>query len=506
MNITVKTGALTNFDYEILLVGHFEDNQTLEGAAHLLDEKCNGLITELIEQRDFEGKLYSSSVVYTRGLIRSRRIMIAGLGNKKEFNLEKLRGVFSKAVQKIRDLNITKLASSLDFGESEFSIRETAQAAVEGAMLGLYRFTPYKTLEEDKKGEIIEFTIVEGRPGLLEDVKNGAKTAEIISRAVYCARDLVSTPSNDMTPTILADRASAVAKEGNLKIEVLNETAMKKLGMGALLGVSKGSAEEARLIILEYNGGSRNDRPIVLVGKGVTFDSGGISIKPSEKMDEMKSDMSGGAAVIGTIKAAAELEIPLNVVGIIPATENLPGGKAYKPGDVLKSMSGITIEIKNTDAEGRLILADALTFAVKYKPAAIIDLATLTGACVIALGDYLTGMLGTDNDLKEKIRSASDATGETVWELPLWHEYDELIKSDVADIKNIGGRAGGTITAALLLKKFVNDYPWVHLDIAGPALLTKDKPYIPKGASGVGVRLLVQFLMDRSRASNVSNP
>ena len=505
MNITVKTGALTNFDCEILLVGHFEDNQVPEGAACLLDEKCNGLITELIEQRDFEGKLYSSLVVYTRGLIRSRRIMIAGLGKKKEFNLEKLRGVFSKACQKIRDLNITQMAASLDLGDAEFSIRETAQAAVEGAMLGLYRFTPYKTPEEDKGGELSEFTIVESRAGLLEDVKDGAKTAEIISRAVYCARDLVSTPSNDMTPSILADRASDVAKQGNLKFEALDETTMKKLGMNALLGVSKGSAEEAKLIILEYNGGRKNDKPIVLVGKGVTFDSGGISIKPSEKMDEMKSDMSGGAAVIGTIKAVAELKIPLNVVGIIPATENLPGGKAYKPGDVLRSMSGITIEIKNTDAEGRLILADALTFAGKYKPAAIVDLATLTGACVVALGDYITGMLGTDSDLKEKIRSASDATGEMVWELPLWHEYDELIKSDVADIQNIGGRAGGTITAALLLKRFAGDYPWVHLDIAGPALLSKDKPYIPKGASGVGVRLLVQFLMDRSRASN-ANP
>ncbi len=505
MDIIVKTGALANFDCEILLVGHFEGNQMPEGAAHLIDEKCNGLISELIEQRDFEGKLYSSSVVYTRGLLRGRRIMIAGLGKKKEFNLEKLRGVFSKACQKIRDLNITRLAASLDFGESEFSIRETAQAAVEGAMLGLYRFTPYKTLEEDKKGELSEFTIVEGRPGLLEDVTDGAKTAEIISRAVYCARDLVSTPPNDMTPAILADRAGDVAKEGNLKFEALDETSMKKLGMGALLGVARGSAEEAKLIILEYNGGSKNDRPIVLVGKGITFDSGGISIKPSAKMDEMKSDMSGGAAVIGTIKAAAELRIPLNVVGIIPATENLPGGRAYKPGDILKSMSGITIEIKNTDAEGRLILADALTFAGRYKPAAIIDLATLTGACVVALGDYLTGMLGTDSNLKEEIRSASDATGETVWELPLWHEYDDLIKSDVADIQNTGGRAGGTITAALLLKRFTGDYPWVHLDIAGPALLSKDKPYIPKGASGVGVRLLVQFLMDRSRASN-ANP
>jgi len=505
MDITAKTGVLADFDCKILLVGHFEGSKAPEGAAHHLDTKCNGLIGGLIEEGDFTGELYTSSVVYTGESVRSSRIMVAGLGKKEDFDLERLRGVFSKAAQKVRDLNITNLAASLDFGESELPIRETAQAAVEGAMLGLYRFTRYKTLKKDKGPQIDKLTIIENRPELLEDVRNGAETAEIISRAVYCARDLVSTPSNDMTPGILAERASDIAKERNLKFEALDEIAMKELGMNALLGVARGSAEEAKLILLEYNGGKKDDRPVVLVGKGITFDSGGISIKPSEKMDEMKSDMSGGAAVIGTIKAAAELKIPLNVVGIIPATENLPGGRAYKPGDVLETMSGLTIEVKNTDAEGRLVLADALTFAGRYNPAAIIDIATLTGACVVALGDYLTGMMGTDSDLKEKIRRASDTTGETVWELPLWHEYDELIKSDVADIKNTGGRAGGTITAALLLKRFAGDYPWVHLDIAGPALLSKDKPYIPKGASGAGVRLLIQFLMDRSRASNVSN-
>ncbi len=506
MNITVTKGALANFDCEILLVGHFEGNKTPEGAARLLNEGCNGIISELIDRGDFEGKLYDSSVIYTRGLIPGKRILIAGLGKKGEFDLERLRGVFSKAAQKIRDLNITQVAASLDFGETEFAVGDVARAAAEGALLGLYRFIPYKTLEEDKKGEINECIIVEDRPELLEDIEKGVQTAEIISRAVYCARDLVSTPSNDMTPSILADRAGAIATEAHLTFEALDEIAMGKLGMNALLGVARGSAEEARLIILEYNGGRKDDRPVLLVGKGITFDSGGISIKPSEKMDEMKSDMAGGAAVIATIKAAADLKLPLNVVAIVPATENLPGGKACKPGDVLKTMSGLTVEVKNTDAEGRLILADALTFAKKYNPAAIIDIATLTGACVVALGDYLTGMMGTDEELKRRISSASDATGEMVWELPLWQEYDELIKSDVADIKNVGTRAGGTITAALFLKRFVGKYPWVHLDIAGPALLSKDKPYIPKGASGIGVRLLAQFLMDRSQASHVSHP
>jgi leucyl aminopeptidase len=260
--------------------------------------------------------------------------------------------------------------------------------------------------------------------------------------------------------------------------------------------VARGSSEPAKFIILEYGGRRKSDPTIALVGKGITFDSGGISIKPSEKMDEMKSDMAGGAAVMGAIMAAADLKLPVNVVGLIPATENLPGGRAYKPGDILKSLSGQTIEVITTDAEGRLILADALTYASRYRPAAVIDLATLTGACIVALGDQVIGMLGNDDGLKSQIRRAADRTGERVWELPLWEDYHELIKSDVADFKNSGGRAGGTITAAAFLSKFVGNVPWVHLDIAGPSWLTKDKPYIPKGASGVGVRLMVQVLMD----------
>ncbi|HNV64783.1 MAG TPA: leucyl aminopeptidase, partial [Smithellaceae bacterium] len=271
-----------------------------------------------------------------------------------------------------------------------------------------------------------------------------------------------------------------------------------KLGMNALLGVASGSAQEPKFIILEYSGGKKGNAPIVLVGKGLTFDSGGISIKPAEKMDEMKTDMSGGAAVIGAVMAAADLRLPLNVVGLIPATENMPGGSALKPGDILKSYSGKTIEIVNTDAEGRLILADALSYASKFKPQAIIDIATLTGACVVALGDDVIGMLGTDEKLKSEISQAARESGELVWELPLWDIYSEQIKSDIADYKNSGGRAAGTITAAMFLSKFVGDFPWVHLDIAGPAWFEKDRPYIPKGASGIPVRLLVEFLKKRA--------
>jgi leucyl aminopeptidase len=268
------------------------------------------------------------------------------------------------------------------------------------------------------------------------------------------------------------------------------------LGMNALLSVASGSCQPPKFIILEYRGGRKGRAPVALVGKGLTFDSGGISIKPSEKMDEMKSDMAGGAAVIGAIMAAHDLHLPVNVVGLIPATENLPGGKAYKPGDIIKSLSGLTIEVLNTDAEGRLILADALTYAGKFHPAAIIDIATLTGACIIALGDNVIALLGTDEKLKASLKAAAETTGERVWELPFWEEYHELIKSEVADYKNAGGRAGGTITAAAFLSKFVGPWPWVHLDIAGPAWLAKDKAYIPKGASGVGVRLFVRYLRD----------
>jgi leucyl aminopeptidase len=270
---------------------------------------------------------------------------------------------------------------------------------------------------------------------------------------------------------------------------------MQKLGMGALLGVASGSVQPPKFVVIEYRKGGRKP-PVVLVGKTITFDSGGISIKPAENMDRMKDDMAGGAAVLGAIRTAAALKLPLNIVGLLPATENMPGGKAYKPGDVLRTMSGQTIEIINTDAEGRLILSDALAYACQYKPAVIVDIATLTGACSIALGNEAIGMLGTNDAFLRKIRAAGEKTGERVWEMPLWDEYFDLIKSDIADMKNTGGRAGGVITAAALLSKFVRKYPWVHLDIAATSWSEKDRPYTPKGATGSGMRLLTQFLRD----------
>jgi leucyl aminopeptidase len=496
MKILVKRGEVTDFKTDAIVVPCFENGKKLQGKVKHLDKKSGRLIEEIIGGGDFEGKHLQVSVTYTRGLIPAKRIVMAGLGKRADFTMEKLRGTFAQAGRHVRSLKIEEFSTSLDFILSGKPLDELAKAVVEGICLGLYQYTSFKTIDRDKIRGMKKFTIVAETEKACSILRSGAKEAEIISRAVCFARDMVAAPGNEMTPRDMAYEARKIAKRKNVKLSILDEAEMKKIGMNAFLAVARGSEEPAKFIILEYRGGSKSDPPVVLVGKGLTFDSGGISIKPSEKMDEMKSDMAGGAAVMGAIMAAADLSLKVNAVSLIPATENLPGGRAYKPGDILKSLSGQTIEVLSTDAEGRLILADALTYAGRFKPAAIVDLATLTAACVIALGDHVTGMMGTDDRLKRQIRDAADVTEEKVWELPLWEDYHELIKSDVADYKNHGGRPGGAITAAAFLSKFVGKYPWVHLDIAGPAWLTKDKPYIPKGASGVGVRLIVQFLKD----------
>ncbi|MGV8059328.1 MAG: leucyl aminopeptidase [Smithellaceae bacterium] len=493
MKIFVKKGKLQDIKSQAVILAFFQDQKELTGAALLVDQASKGLITELMNNGDFAAKPSQIAVVYTRGTIPAQRIALVGLGKKSEINLEKIRAAFSKVMQHLRSLNIKEAATSIDLNLIGQEKDKIVQAAVEGALLGLYQYTPYKTVGREDIREIEQLNIIAGRENY-SVVESAVKNAQIITEGVYFARDLISAPSNEMTPSIMAQKAGEVARRKNVTCKVLDRARMKKMGMNSLLGVASGSSEEPKFIILEYSGSRKNEAPVVLVGKGLTFDSGGICIKPAEKMDEMKTDMSGGAAVMGTIMAAAGLRLPLNIIGLIPATENMPSGTACKPGDILKSYSGKTIEVINTDAEGRLILADALSYASIYKPAAIIDVATLTGACVIALGDDVIGMLGTNEKLKKEINEAAQATGELVWELPLWDSYSELIKSDIADYKNTGGRVAGTITAAAFLSKFVGDFPWVHLDIAGPAWSGKDKSYIPKGASGVAVRLLVEYL------------
>jgi len=490
----VLKGALPDpASHRCLVVPLYEGEAELSATARRTDQSSGGWISELLRSREFEGKHLQLELLHAGDSGSGQRVVLVGLGKRCDFNLDRVRGAYAKAAQFIRSSNVLSFSTALDFGLPSASIGDLTEAVVEGTILGNYQFTPYKTVKKEEIRHLREMAIVvESRQ--IPAVREAASRAEILCRAVCLARDMVSAPANEMTPNDMAERAIAAARGRGIAVKVLNEKKMEKLGMNALLGVAHGSKQPPRFIVLEYRGGRKNDKPLVLVGKGLTFDSGGISLKPAEKMDEMKSDMSGGAAVICTIMAAADLKLPVNLIGLVPATENMPGGRALKPGDILKSLSGQTIEVVNTDAEGRLILADALTYAGRYKPAAIIDLATLTGACVVALGDYVAGMLGTDDALKERIRKAADFTGERVWELPLWEEYGEQIESDIADVKNAGGRSAGTITAAAFLKKFVGDFPWVHLDIAGPAWLGKDRPYIPKGASGVGVRLLVRLL------------
>jgi leucyl aminopeptidase len=498
VKIFVKKGKLVDTKSQAIILPLFEENKKLSGNALEIDKISDGLISELINNGDFEAKPSQISVIYTRGALPAQRIALVGLGKQNEFNLEKLRGAFAKVMQHLRNLNIKEAATEINLDLLPRKKDQMAQAVAEGSLLGLYQYTPFKTVGREDLKEMEQLTIVADAKDF-SLIESAVKKTQMITQAVCFARDLISAPSNEMTPTIMAQKAQEIAHRKNVSCRVLNKAKMKEMGMNALLAVASGSNEEPKFIILEYAGGKKSAAPIVLVGKGLTFDSGGISIKPAEKMDEMKTDMSGGAAVMGVIMAAADLQLPLNIVALVPATENMPGGSACKPGDIVKSYSGNTIEVLNTDAEGRLILADALAYASKLKPAAVVDVATLTGACVIALGDDVIGMLGTDDKLKNEINGAAQTTGELVWELPLWESYHELIKSDIADYKNSSGRAAGTITAAAFLSKFAGDSPWVHLDIAGPAWTTKDKTYIPKGASGVTVRLLVEFLRNRAQ-------
>lgn len=498
MEIRVEKSKAEKYPCELLLLFSFESSESLEGPLKEIDQEWSGFLSALMREGDFKGELFENHLLYTNGVIPARRVILAGLGKKEEFNLEKFRGAASKAGQFIRDSGIKQFTFPIKKFYS-FSEEELTESFIIGLLLGLYQFNAFKTNEKEKMKGIERLILLGEDEEEIHKIHDGLQTGKIISEAVYMARDLVNGPSNQITPSALAEMAREMAKEQGMEIQVLDLEEAEAMGMGAFVAVAKGSQEPAKLIIVEYNGNKDLDT-LALIGKGITFDSGGISIKPSEKMERMKDDMSGAAAILGTLQAASRLQIPLHLVGIIPATENLPSGKAYKPGDILKTLSGQTVEVISTDAEGRLILCDAITLSLRYKPKAIIDLATLTGACVIALGDDVIGLFGNDELLLRKMEEASIKTGEKVWRMPLWDEYFDYLKSDVADFKNVGTRAAGAIVGAIFLSKFVEKVPWVHLDIAGPASIEKERPYIPKGGTGVGVRLLVQFLKDWRRS------
>ncbi len=493
MKINVVAGKIEKHKTDAAVILLFE-NEKPGTVAERVDKALGGMISRLIKKGDFKPKRGAVHLLYPEGRVPAERLLLVGLGKRNEFTPDTLRQAAGKAAPALRSAGaqgITFIADGVGLDAEELG-----QALTEGSVLGLYRFLKYKTDEEnDRKKDLRMMTLLTESVGVVKAMRKGVKVGEVIAGSTVMVRDMVSSPPADKTPTIIAAKAKEIARRFGLKLQVLEKDRMRKLGMGALLGVASGSVQPPKFLIVEYRKGGKKPF-IALVGKTITFDSGGISIKPAENMDRMKDDMSGGAAVLGAIRTAAALKLPLNIVGLLPVTENMPSGSAYKPGDVLRTMSGQTIEVLNTDAEGRLILSDALTYACTYKPAVIVDIATLTGACGIALGTEATGLLGTDDRLKQKMRAAGEKTGERVWELPLWEAYYEQIKSDIADMKNTGGRTGGVITAAALLSKFVQKYPWVHLDIAATAWTEKERPYTPKGATGIGVRLLTQFLRD----------
>ena len=496
MKIQVKRQPWRDIKADAVIVPHFQ-GEALSGEALKIDRACGGLLQRIVTGGDFEGKSKQTQLLYSEGRIPAARIVLVGLGERGKVELDTFRRAYAGAANRLKGCKVKTLGACLDFGKTGLAAGFSKVAALEGIILGNYQYRDFKTsAREDSK---IEGLILS--EGEMTGLGKGDLAAlSCVEEAVYLARDFGNAPSNAMTPSILARRASAMAKAKKIKCTVLDRRAIEKADMQALLGVAQGSKEPPRFIVLEYHGGKRSQGNIVLIGKGITFDSGGISLKPAEKMGEMKADMAGAAAVIGAVGAAADMKLPLNIVGLVPATENMPGGHAYKPGDILRSKKGKTIEVISTDAEGRLILADAFAYADRFKPAILVDLATLTGACVVALGEDVAGLFTTDRELRERLVKASEITGERIWELPLWDCYQELIKSDVADLKNTGGRNGGAITAAAFLSHFAGTRSWAHIDIAGPGFATKDKSYIPAGATGFGVRLLLRFLMEQSAA------
>jgi len=439
---------------------------------------------------DFKGKEGEDSLIYVQKGRVVRRVLLVGLGEKKKLTLERYRRAAATAAKRGRTLKAKRIALFLPPIDGRAG--DVIAAMAEAAYLSLYRFEKYISKKNDDASTVEEVTFCTDKSALLKLGETSVRDAQIVAEATCLARDLANAPGNEIYPETLAEAACESSERHGFSATVLDEREIKELGMGGVIGVSQGSTHPPRFLILEY--GRPSKRTVVLVGKGVTFDTGGISLKPSASMAEMKMDMSGAAAVIGTFEAVARLKLPVHLVGLIPAVENMPGGSSIRPGDILRHCNGKTSEVDNTDAEGRLILADALAYADKYHPAAVIDLATLTGACVVALGHHATGMMGNDRGLLDRLRSAGEKSYERVWELPLFDEYEKLIKSDVADIKNVGGRWAGAITAGWFLKKFIGDYKWAHLDIAGTAILEESTDYAPKGGSGVGVRLLTEFL------------
>ena len=498
MEIKVIVGDIAQVEADAIVVNLFEGVEQPDGATAAVDEALDGAISYLISRGEIKGKFGEVNIVHTFGKLPAGMVAIAGLGKRQDFNVDKIRGVAGEFCRALRKLNCHKIATILHgVGIGGVALEDSAEAIAEGALLGLYSFTKYKKPEYE---DIEEMLIVVREKGKVPILESAIGKGKLVVEATNLARDMVNEPANYMTPSQMAEAAKEIASKYNLEFKVFDREDLEAMGMGALLGVAKGSNQPPKLIILSYKGDERSEKALGFLGKGITFDSGGISIKPSEGMSEMKDDMAGAAAVMTALGAIAQLKPQINVTAIIPATENLPSGTALKPGDVLKALNGKTIEVISTDAEGRLILADALSYAQKIGLSPLIDLATLTGACRVALGTLYSGLFGNDQDLVDKVLRAAERTGERMWQMPMPEEYKEQNKSEIANVKNTGNRYGGAITAALFLTEFVDNTPWVHIDIAGTASSNKEGGYIIKGATGVGVRTLVELALSEAKS------
>lgn len=470
----------------------------LSESGKALQQVTGKALPAFLRKQDISGKFGESKTLYHVEGALSDRVVLLGCGEEKLLTLQKLRVLSAKVARELDAGGARDAALYLtELSVRGASLADKVQAVAEGVWLGLYRFDKYQSSKEGQERRLRSVTVMISSRRDLETAQAALDCARAVSAGTNFARDLGNEPGNVCTPEFLGEQAAALSHD-KLNVTVMDKQAIEIAGFTALLAVNQGSAKEPRFIVLEYSGGSDEQAPLALVGKGLTFDAGGISIKPAAQMDEMKFDMCGSAAVLGIFKAVCALNLPVNLLGVIPSTENLLGSAAYKPGDIITSYKGVTIEVLNTDAEGRIILSDALAYAAEKKPAEIIDFATLTGACVIALGGQATGLIGTGEKLKAALKRSGEHTHDRVWELPMFEEYQEQIKSEIADIKNTGGREAGAITAACFLSRFVDDIPWAHLDVAGTAWDMKGSDIAAKGATGAGVRLVMDYLLKRN--------
>jgi leucyl aminopeptidase len=492
MKLDVKTGALAEASADVLVVERYAGESRLPPESGRVDRALDGLLARALAEERFEGRLGETTQLHTAGRLTAKRVVVVGMGPRGEVKAETVRRAAAAALRRARDLGARTVATSLLGGR--LPARARAQALAEGGLLGLYSFDRYKAKKgEDRAVETLT-VVAEGRDAAA--TREGLRVGELTAEATAFARDLINEPANSVTATVLAQHAEALAKAGGLRVRVYDRAACEKMGMGAFIGVNRGSQEPPRFIHLTYTPKRRAARRVAIIGKGITFDSGGLDLKTAEGMAWMKGDMSGAAAVLGTMKVLPRLAPAVEVHGLIAATDNMPSGSATKPGDVLRAMNGKTIEVNNTDAEGRLTLADAICYAKKeVEPQEIVDLATLTGACSIALGSLCAGAMTNDPGLQARVLRAGEVAGERLWPLPLIEEYRDGLKSDVADMKNTGPRPGGAITAGLFLKEFAGDTPWVHLDIAGAAFTEKELPYAAKGGVGFGTRTLLAYVL-----------